>query len=388
MIKLILFILVINKAIAFDCQKKLTIAKIDKITEILPYKLIDYIDDIKDENLDAIQKIENLAQNKITPNPFINFINYLNDRTSIVWYNDKVTFNQLFKSTNEDFNEKLDIISVTLINSRDETNYALGGKLLSDRKTFVLGKELPYQKTPVKVVYTPAGLQGDRLAIYKDKDGSCKFIIRANGETTELAVPIFWTKDSWHRIMATWKCNSNGQDEMKFFVDGEQQNIILAGSGFLAGSGVLCGSLLQVSNVDATINLKDPFNKLYIGSNYLNAKLANCRIDNLKISKYTKAPVYMYGQPLDKDYTSNISLAMPVVEDLYTTYLLDFDKVVTKVEDLAILKDRLKGIFDFEIDIFDDFDIIDDNSHTKALLETLINTLKPAVSRAFINYVK
>ena len=117
MIKLILFILVINKAIAFDCQKKLTIAKIDKITEILPYKLIDYIDDIKDENLDAIQKIENLAQNKITPNPFINFINYLNDRTSKVWYNDKVTFNQLFKYTNEDFNKKLDIISVSLINT-------------------------------------------------------------------------------------------------------------------------------------------------------------------------------------------------------------------------------------------------------------------------------
>ena len=79
--------------------------------------MIDYIDDIKDENLDAIQKIENLVQNKITPNPFINFINYLNDKTSKVWYNDRVTFNQLFKSTNEDFNEKLDIISVTLINT-------------------------------------------------------------------------------------------------------------------------------------------------------------------------------------------------------------------------------------------------------------------------------
>ena len=35
-------------------SKKLTIAKIDKITEILPYKLIDYID----ENLDAIQLIK------------------------------------------------------------------------------------------------------------------------------------------------------------------------------------------------------------------------------------------------------------------------------------------------------------------------------------------
>ena len=117
MIRLILLILVINKAIAFDCQKNLAIAKIDKITEILPYKLIDYIDDIKDENLDAIQKIEYLAQNNITPNPFINFINYLNDRTSKIWYNDKVTFNQLFKYTNEDFNKKLDIISVSLINT-------------------------------------------------------------------------------------------------------------------------------------------------------------------------------------------------------------------------------------------------------------------------------
>ena len=114
MIRLILFILVINKAIA----------KIDKITEILPYKLVDYIDDLKDENLDANQKILILAQNKITSNPFINFINYLNDRTSKVWYNYKVIYNQLFKSKNEDLNEKLDIISATLINTyRTILNY-------------------------------------------------------------------------------------------------------------------------------------------------------------------------------------------------------------------------------------------------------------------------
>ena len=72
--------------------------------------MIDYIDDIKDENL--IQKIENLVQYKITPNPFINFINYLNEKISKVWYNDTVTFKNLFKLTNEDNNQKLDIISV------------------------------------------------------------------------------------------------------------------------------------------------------------------------------------------------------------------------------------------------------------------------------------
>ena len=43
---------------------------------------------MKDENLHAIQKIENLVQNKITSNPFINFIQYLNDKTSKVWFND------------------------------------------------------------------------------------------------------------------------------------------------------------------------------------------------------------------------------------------------------------------------------------------------------------
>ena len=58
MIRLILLISVINKDIAFDCQK-LTIAKIDKITEILPFKYIDYIDAKKMKNLAAIQKIEN-----------------------------------------------------------------------------------------------------------------------------------------------------------------------------------------------------------------------------------------------------------------------------------------------------------------------------------------
>ena len=43
---------------------------------------------MKDENLHAIQKIENLVQNKITSNPFIYFIQYLNGKTSKVWFND------------------------------------------------------------------------------------------------------------------------------------------------------------------------------------------------------------------------------------------------------------------------------------------------------------
>jgi len=56
-----------------------------------------------------------------TTNPFINLIQDLNDKTENVWYNDKRTINQLFKSSHEDFNKKLDIIYVTILNTYSTT---------------------------------------------------------------------------------------------------------------------------------------------------------------------------------------------------------------------------------------------------------------------------
>ena len=123
MTRFIVLILIINTAIAFenDKCKKLILTKLDKITETLPYKLIDHFDDIRNENIDTIQKIDNLLQDKKTSNPFINFIQDLNDKTENVWYNDKRTINQLFKSSHEDFNKKLDIIFVTILNTYSTT---------------------------------------------------------------------------------------------------------------------------------------------------------------------------------------------------------------------------------------------------------------------------
>jgi hypothetical protein len=140
--------------------------------------------------------------------------------------------------------------------------------------------------------------------------------------------------------------------------------------------------------VKTTINLREKFNKLFIGSNAFGGQIAYARIDNLKISKKQKRIITIGNQRIDNDYNKDISKALPVIEDIYTTYLMDFDKQIKEIYDFSILKNELTGIFDFELDVIDSFNIIKDNPRSKELLETLIKQLKPAVSRAFVKYLK
>jgi hypothetical protein len=67
--------------------------------------------------------------------------------------------------------------------------------------------------------------------------------------------------------------------------------------------------------------------------------------------------------------------------------LLNFDTVVYKNEDFAIIREEGSGTFNFTIDIIDSFGIVKDNQRIKNILEEMIFTLKPAVSKATIRYV-
>jgi hypothetical protein len=89
---------------------------------------------------------------------------------------------------------------------------------------------------------------------------------------------------------------------------------------------------------------------------------------------------------MDASYLANLSTVYPVKEDLYTTFLLDFDEIVRKNDDFATIKNRMTGLFDFYVNVYDSFGIASDSSKVKEILETLIKALKPANSRAFINY--
>jgi hypothetical protein len=139
--------------------------------------------------------------------------------------------------------------------------------------------------------------------------------------------------------------------------------------------------------VIATINFLDLITKFYIGSDVNSVNLAKARIDNFKISNIVQ-PFYMLaGQSKDVNFNSNTSTVLPVVEDLYTTFLLDFNKIYSRNEEWAVLRDKYFGIYNFTIKIIDSFDIVSENDKVKQILETLISILKPAQSKVTLEYL-
>jgi hypothetical protein len=173
------------------------------------------------------------------------------------------------------------------------------------------------------------------------------------------------------------------------FVDGEENATVMFGSGLIFGIGVVfgMGRAGGPSRIVADINFTDPINQFFIGSDYLGALPALARFDNLKISDIALPPVIVAGQPKDINYTPNISQARPTITDAFTTFLLDFDQLVTKNTDFAILRDDKFGIFNFTLNILDSFGIVLSNAKIEQVLRELISALKPAQSKVTINLI-
>lgn len=285
------------------------------------------------------------------------------------------------------------VVSVRLATDLQNSgeDYFQGGSVESDGRTLRLKKVLPGQQTKVKVNYVPSGLSGNRISIYKDREGFITFNIRSVNQDYQIRQPVFWQRDSWHRVTATYKLNStNNRDEMRLFVDGEERGVILFGSGILFGDQYVFGqgfSSVGDSKLQADINFSDPINEFVIGGDYLGVNTAYARIDNLRLSNIARRPFSVGGQPKDINYSSNIVAVYPVVSDLYTTYLLNFDTLMTKADDFALLRDEKFGIFNFTMNIIDSFGIVSGSAKVKQILESLILALKPAQSKVEINYV-
>jgi hypothetical protein len=269
-----------------------------------------------------------------------------------------------------------------------KTNYYTNGSLI-DSKTINLGISLPSSVCAVKVAYIPSGMVGTRISIYKDTSGYINFQVQ--NETNDFVVrnPVFWQRETWHKITATYKFNrKDNKDEMRLFVDGEEFGTIYFGSGMIFGTGEVFG-LGYSSNINnyliADINLTDSINEFYIGSTYLNTNIASSRIDNLKLSNKFKKLITIGGQTKDISYQSNLDVVYPSIIDLYTTYIFDFDKLSIKNEDFAILRDERYGIFNFIINVIDSFNIVSSNAKLEQIMRELILALKPAQSKVSIN---
>ena len=285
------------------------------------------------------------------------------------------------------------VISVRLLSDTENTgeDFFVGGSVSSDFQTINLGKSLPSQQTPVKVSYIPNGFRGDRISIFKDNKGFLTFNVHANGNDYQIRQPIFWQRDTWHKIRVTYKFNrQDNRDELRMFVDGRESGVIRFGQGLLFGQGFVFGQGSVGSDIErlvTNIDFTDTINEFYIGSTFNKTNLAAARFDNVKISNIALPPLICSGMAVDESYQSNIDLILPVIEDLYTTYLINFDQLQQKNEDFAILRDEFFGIFNFIINVIDSFRIVSDDIKINQVLEELILALKPANSKVEINIV-
>jgi hypothetical protein len=287
------------------------------------------------------------------------------------------------------------VLSVRLATDTTNTgvNYFEGGTLSTDFQTINLGQSLPFQQTPVKVVYVPTSLRGDRLTIYKDSEGFITFNVRANnGQDIEVRQPVFWPRDTWHRVRASYKFNTvNNLDEIRLFVDGEERGMVLFGSGLLFGEGFVFGqNTVGVSDqvLVTDINFIDPITQFSIGMDYTGNFGAEARMDNVKLSNRSITPWIVGGQAKDVYFNTNPAVIFPAIEDVYTTFLMNFDQLVTKTTDFSTLRDPAFGVFNFTLNIIDSFDIVLGDARVKQILEAMIEALKPAVSKAEINYIQ
>lgn len=316
----------------------------------------------------------------------------------------------------------LQIISVKILGDLTSTDYFDEGAIGIDKKTIYLNKTLPYSNVPVlvtyqstennnetintqvirlnkklpyfnskvTVTYLPKGLQGNRISIFKDPLGDINFGITASGYDFIIKAPAYWYRNTWHRIKASYKINgmSSSSDEMRLFIDGYQYTDVIKGYNLISNESPSIEETIIQSDGYYIGSMKfiDSINNIFLGTQYNYQSPTFSLIDNLRISNIFR-PIYApYGESIDINYNSNLSVVFPVTSDLYTTYLLDFDLLTTLHQDFALLKNRNTGSFDFSINIFDSFGIVNSSIKIKEVLEKLIKILKPANSKVFIQY--
>ncbi len=271
--------------------------------------------------------------------------------------------------------------------SGTQNDFAIGSRLSSDGKTIELINALPGAETDVIVTYIPLDSSGDRISVYKDKQSNIVFKITASNITFSATKKVDWTRNSWHRIMCVWKANSDS-DLMRLFVDGDEVGLINYGDENLVyGDNFIYGQTAK--NIYASKKLKynillgDEFKNIVIGSDIFQNLHAASRMDNVRFSSVIR-PLILDpgGYYIDPNFSANLNTLLPVNRDSYTTLLLDFESDTIN-DQYATVIDPIRGIYNFDINIIDNFDKINDDL-TEDLIVDLVNTLKPAHSNALV----
>jgi len=270
-----------------------------------------------------------------------------------------------------------------------DKDFSVGAILSPNGREVSLREALPGHDVDVVVSYVPLEFSGDRISIYKSKFGQIVFSITASGIENAVKTNINWTKNTWHRIICTYKANSS-RDNMTMFVDGIEGGTITYGTNLTYNGGITYGQQLSSRGTIASNNYKikivDDFRTIGVGGDILGGRSAYSRIDNIRFSRVARhIPRDIYGNYIDINYSENKESIYPIIEDDMTTAIINFTKVMADDENFASIIDPERGIYNFDIEILDDLGRITDEK-TEDLIIELVNRLKPAHSNALVKF--
>lgn len=240
-------------------------------------------------------------------------------------------------------------------------NFANGSVLRKDGKIIYLKTKL-ISNDPVIVKYFEKSSNESRIQIYFENQ-KLYFEISNKYSKSFVYQSIDWKSNSWHKISASWKINT-GNDYLKLAVDGAtDSNSILNGS----------------------ISISDILEQIYIGSRYDGFNSCLSRIDNFRISKNDRLQIKdSFGNYLDLNYSSNLNTILPVKQDLYTSYINDFE-IFENNNNYVTVTDLIRGIYEFDIEVVDDFGKIN-SSEVEDLIVYLVNRLKPSHTNVLVKF--
>lgn len=240
-------------------------------------------------------------------------------------------------------------------------NFAKSSTLKNDGKIVILKTKL-VSNSPVVVKYFEKNSNQTKISIYIENN-KIYFEIYNEGLSYSVYENIDWKSNSWHKISASWRSNT-GSDYMKLSIDGT--------------TGVN-------STLFSSIKILDRLEQIYLGAKYDGFNSCFSRIDNFRISKIDRLKTMdSFGNYLDLNYSSNLNSIAPVDNDIYTSYLNNFE-IFENNNNYVTITDLIKGIYEFDIDIIDDFGKIN-SKEIEDLIVYLVNRIKPSHTNVLVRF--
>ena len=268
-----------------------------------------------------------------------------------------------------------------------DKDFSLDSVISPDGLSINLIDALPGGNVDVIVTYVPRQFAGEKISIYKDQFSRLIARIESKDFAHLIPVDISWAEETWHRISLSY--NFVGTSKfIKFFVDG-----IVFDTIYAYGKDVYPTVFDSAKIIDkVTFSLVEQLSQVIIGNNYEFRSPATGLIDNFRLSREARTySIDAAGVEIDINYSANTDQISPVGTDDLTTYLqnFDYDDIEREVHTATII-DPVRGVFDFDVKILDDFDRVIgiNNGAIEDLVVDLISRLKPAHSNANVRFIE